>query len=211
MDLTKCLHGNGPECERCKAMDIPEVEEMEAEITSLRASLASAEERAAKAENGEQVWKCAAEMRCRDLDAASADRDDLAATVAGLRGTIETLLKSAVPHPVEHPTMTAAWKIGTAALNAQPHESLTRFVARVQEDALKAAVESLKGERRKRGEELEKAEHELEESLKDCVAVLTRRSGRGFDPEVRWGDIIQQTIECSYKALAAIQAARAAK
>jgi len=31
---------------------------------------------------------------------------------------IETLLASAVPHPVEHPTMTAAWRVGSDALVA---------------------------------------------------------------------------------------------
>lgn len=39
MDIGKCMHGNGPECERCKAMDIPEVEEMEVTITELRAEV----------------------------------------------------------------------------------------------------------------------------------------------------------------------------
>jgi hypothetical protein len=121
MDLTKCLHGNGPECERCKAMDIPEVEEMEAEITSLRASLAAAEERAAKAEAEEQREKLFTEsaragmrLRGRDLEDCQvlrahateerdnalrytelliAQRDDLAATVAGLRVALEAIGK----------------------------------------------------------------------------------------------------------------------
>ena len=35
-----------------------------------------------------------------------------------LREALETMLKSAVPHPVEHPTMTAAWKTARAALSA---------------------------------------------------------------------------------------------
>jgi hypothetical protein len=30
---------------------------------------------------------------------------------------LKVMLASAVPHPVEHPTMTAAWKIGKAALD----------------------------------------------------------------------------------------------
>lgn len=44
MELGKCMHGNGPECERCKAMDIPEVEEMEVTITELRAEVEAAKE-----------------------------------------------------------------------------------------------------------------------------------------------------------------------
>jgi len=35
-----------------------------------------------------------------------------------LRVALDTMLKSAVPHPVEHPTMTAAWKTARAALSA---------------------------------------------------------------------------------------------
>lgn len=37
-----------------------------------------------------------------------------------LRKVIETLLASAHPHPTEHPTMTAAWAVGRAALTDTP-------------------------------------------------------------------------------------------
>lgn len=36
MNILRCMHGNGPECKRCAALDIPDVEEMEATITALR-------------------------------------------------------------------------------------------------------------------------------------------------------------------------------
>lgn len=59
-------------------------------------------------------------------------RDDLHAaqsTAAGLRRALEEVLASAVPHPVEHPTMTAAWKVGHVALAASPHEHERRIKA----------------------------------------------------------------------------------
>lgn len=43
MNELKCCHGNGPECTKCEALDIPEVEEMEREIETLRAQLAAVE------------------------------------------------------------------------------------------------------------------------------------------------------------------------
>ena len=36
MNKLTCLHGNGPECAKCEALDIPEVEEMERDIATLR-------------------------------------------------------------------------------------------------------------------------------------------------------------------------------
>jgi hypothetical protein len=42
------------------------------------------------------------------------DRD---AACLRMREALETVLASAYPHPTEHPTMTAAWKIGRAALS----------------------------------------------------------------------------------------------
>ena len=40
----------------------------------------------------------------------------LAAYAVGLREALEIGIKSAYPHPTEHPTMTAAWKVMKAAL-----------------------------------------------------------------------------------------------
>jgi hypothetical protein len=48
----------------------------------------------------------------RDLEAMR----HLRAQVAALRAEIVNLLASAHPHPVEHPTMTAAWQRARAAL-----------------------------------------------------------------------------------------------
>ena len=36
MNELKCCHGSGPECAKCEALDIPEVEEMERETDTLR-------------------------------------------------------------------------------------------------------------------------------------------------------------------------------
>jgi len=127
-------------------------------IVSLRASLAAAEERAGMLETlivdahfrafGQRRYayvdpRSACDLLVADItttqaerDAAIAQRDDLAATVAGLRGAIETLLDSAVPHPVEHPTMTAAWKVGEQALAASPAE----HAGRIQAAALREAA-----------------------------------------------------------------------
>ncbi len=44
------------------------------------------------------------------------ETEALRADVARLRATIEDLLKSAVPNPVEHPTMWAAWARARAVL-----------------------------------------------------------------------------------------------
>lgn len=59
------------------------------------------------------------------LDASSYEVIDLCDAVEDasnenkvLREALKTMLKSAVPHPVEHPTMTAAWKTARAALSA---------------------------------------------------------------------------------------------
>jgi hypothetical protein len=46
-----------------------------------------------------------------------ADRD---AHIAELKKVLRLMVDSAVPHPVEHPTMTAAWKVARAALADPP-------------------------------------------------------------------------------------------
>ena len=43
---------------------------------------------------------------------------DLEAEVKGLRTALEQMLASAVPHPTEHPTMTAAWENARKSLAA---------------------------------------------------------------------------------------------
>ena len=42
------------------------------------------------------------------------------AEIARLREVVETMLDSAYPHPVEHPTMTKAWAIAKAAIAKEP-------------------------------------------------------------------------------------------
>jgi hypothetical protein len=54
-----------------------------------------------------------------ELSKVRAERDAALVQVAALRAEIVNLLASAHPHPVEHPTMTAAWQKASAAL-AQP-------------------------------------------------------------------------------------------
>jgi hypothetical protein len=54
------------------------------------------------------------EEKIRSLDDQC---NTLAALVVELRGALEEGVKSAHPHPVEHPTMTAAWKVMRAALS----------------------------------------------------------------------------------------------
>jgi maltose-binding protein MalE len=44
------------------------------------------------------------------------ERDALTSQVATMRAEIVNMLASAHPHPVEHPTMTAAWQRARAAL-----------------------------------------------------------------------------------------------
>ncbi len=48
MNEITCSHGNGPECSKCEALDIPEVEELERELRARIADL-EAERDAAKA------------------------------------------------------------------------------------------------------------------------------------------------------------------
>lgn len=59
------------------------------------------------AELDRQKEKCAAMRR---------ERDALAAQLTQAREALSTVLDSATPNPEEHPTMTAAWKVASAAL-----------------------------------------------------------------------------------------------
>lgn len=52
--------------------------------------------------------------------------DTLRARVAQLEGAIRKMLDSAVPHPVEHPTMTAAWESARATLTGSTTDWLDR-------------------------------------------------------------------------------------
>ena len=49
MNKLTCLHGNGPECAKCEALDIPEVEDMELDIATLRRQNAALQEDADRA------------------------------------------------------------------------------------------------------------------------------------------------------------------
>jgi hypothetical protein len=50
------------------------------------------------------------------LRVASNDANAAEAEVERLRGVIRTMIASAVPHPIEHPTMTQAWADARAVL-----------------------------------------------------------------------------------------------
>ena len=76
MEIGKYMHGNGPECERCKAMDIPEMEDMETTIAEIRAEVVRAQGEAVAARQAgfkEVDWWS---KRC---DAITAERDQLRA------------------------------------------------------------------------------------------------------------------------------------
>lgn len=52
---------------------------------------------------------------------ATADEiDDLKEQNAKLREALRLMYDSAYPHPIEHPTMFAAWKVAKALLAEQP-------------------------------------------------------------------------------------------
>ena len=56
-----------------------------------------------------------------------------------LRKVIETLLASAHPHPTEHPTMTAAWAVGRAAIADPPPPDPRDAALRLQVSSLPMA------------------------------------------------------------------------
>ena len=68
-------------------------------------------------------------------EAAERERDEAQAHSDDLRGALGVVLRSAFPHPVEHPTMTEAWKVGEAAIARTPAESLGRLKAGVYREA----------------------------------------------------------------------------
>ena len=62
---------------------------------------------------GEKIAKRTADNLVPEVQAALAERD-------AYREMIETLLKSAHPHPIEHPTMTRAWETARNLLDSPP-------------------------------------------------------------------------------------------
>lgn len=71
------------------------------------------------AEEGTAEINAAVELRER-LAEARRERDEARAENARLREALELMLASARPHPVLHPTMTAAWAQAREALAAPP-------------------------------------------------------------------------------------------
>lgn len=101
--------------------------EMAGETADLRAEVERLRE------NSAGLYVSNTQLQTR-AEAAERERDEARAQAADLRGALETVLESAYPHPTEHPTMTAAWAVGNAALARTPAQSL----ARIKAEALRA-------------------------------------------------------------------------
>ena len=83
-------------------------------------------------------WYAAA---CRQQAAEmDAETTALLAEREGLRAALETMLRSAVPHPTEHPTMTEAWAIAKTALSAPPPDAVAKYEARIKREAQAEAL-----------------------------------------------------------------------
>ncbi len=85
----------------------------------------------------DEAWKMAHSVR-ETLQDVRNQRDAAQAHAEDLRGALGVVLRSAFPHPVEHPTMTEAWKIGEAAIDRTPAQSL----GRIKSEALREFAKS---------------------------------------------------------------------
>lgn len=105
MDIGKCMHGNGPECERCKAMDIPEVEEMEVTITELRAEV---ERLRGESSSRERALRAA--IVKTGINAGALLAHDLQSILLGRLGSIREAVKSATARAEASEKEIAHWK-----------------------------------------------------------------------------------------------------
>jgi len=74
-----------------------------------------------------------------EVKAIEAELGTVSAEAARLREAVDVLLRSAVPHPVEHPTMTEAWAVGDAALTNT--HATANWLAALKAEVRRAALE----------------------------------------------------------------------
>ena len=129
MNELTCLHGNGPECSKCKALDIPEVEELEARLDGYRATCKTLRATLHRTELRNDELKLEAQLARRERDEAKAwkveyirqvaEKDEQVAEVHGLLFKAEAARAAlATPGPSIAEIKAEALEVVATALSA---------------------------------------------------------------------------------------------